>query len=95
MVESIGGGSSGSNFLLPPRGGGGPRFHINNLPWFRTAMAASQSAAYAQAGSTSASQANSTETVSSRPAGDGSSDTPGQTSRPRASPDDDDISRSS
>lgn len=77
-----GGGTSSS---LPPAGsgegggaGGNRRFQIS-FPWFRTSTAASQSAANAQVDSSS--QANSAETVSSGPGGEGT-DTPGQTSRP-------------
>lgn len=80
---------SGTNSYPPPggRAPGGSRFSIS-LPWFRNpppGTAVSQSAANAQAGSSS--QANSAETVSSGPAGEGV-DTPGQTSRPLG-PDDD------
>ncbi|MCO5547898.1 hypothetical protein L7F22_001351 [Adiantum nelumboides] len=67
------------------RAPGGSRFSI--LPWFRNGTAVSQSAANAQAGSSS--QANSAETVSSGPAGEGV-DTPGQTSRRLGADDDGD-----
>ncbi|KAH7388253.1 hypothetical protein KP509_16G066200 [Ceratopteris richardii] len=74
-----GGASQGANTT-----GGGNRFSI--FPWFRN-VTASQSAANAQAGTSS--QANSTETVSSGPAGEGI-DTPGQTSRHLGADDDGD-----
>eukprot|EP00250_Pteridium_aquilinum_P000188 c10214_g1_i1 orf=185-1435(+) len=77
----------GGTNSYPPQGARAPgasRFSIS-LPWFRNGTAVSQSAANAQAGSSS--QANSAETVSSGPAGEGV-DTPGQTSRPLGADDD-------